>query len=72
MTNQNAALIRRAERLTSKGVDADRASLYRLDEQLQKAIEREQKKGNYIQKLVELQVDVHVLLLRQAQYGWGC
>lgn len=72
MTNQNAALIKRAERLTSKGVDADRASLYRLDEQLQKAIEREQKKGNYIQKLVELQVDVHVLLLRQAQYGWGC
>lgn len=72
MTNQNAALIRRAERLTSKGVDADRASLYRLDEQLQKAIEREQKKGNYIQKLIELQVDVHVLLLRQAQYGWGC
>lgn len=72
MTNQNAALIRRAERLTSKGVDANRASLYKIEEQLRKAFEREQKKGNYIQKLVELQVDVHVLLLRQAQYGWGC
>lgn len=72
MTNQNAALIKRAERLISKGVNAERASLYRIDEQLQKAIEREQRKGNYIQKLVSAQVDVHVLLLRQAQYGWGC
>lgn len=72
MTNQNAALIKRAERLTSKGENAERASLYRLDEQLQKAIEREQKKGNYSPELISAQVNVHVLLLRLKLRRCGC